>query len=56
MKETDSGQYRLRVRAGKDTNGNGGKPRDAYLPNSVERGLQRFQNENNVARKTFWST
>ena len=39
VKETESGQYRLRVSAGKDTSGNGGKPRDAYLPDSVERDL-----------------
>jgi len=51
VKETESGQYRLRVEAGKDTSGNGGKPRDAYLPNSVERDLQRFQNEHNIAPK-----
>jgi integrase len=49
--ETDSGQYRLRVRAGKDTSGNGGKPRDAYLPDHVERDLQRYQNEHNIAPK-----
>ena len=49
--ETDSGQYRLRVPAGKDTSGNGGKPRDAYLPDGVERDLQRFQNEHNIAPK-----
>ncbi|EMA26724.1 site-specific integrase [Haloarcula argentinensis] len=51
VKETDSGQYRLRVKAGKDTSGNGGKPRDAYLPDSVECDLQRFQNEHNIAPK-----
>ena len=49
VRETDSGQYRLRVRSGKDTSGGGGKPRDAYLPDSVERDLQRFQNEHNIA-------
>ena len=49
VKETDSGQYRLRVEAGKDTSGSGGKPRDAYLPDSVERDLQRFQNTENIA-------
>jgi integrase len=49
--ETDSGQYRLRVRAGKDTSGNGGKPRDAYLPDHIERDLQRYQNEHNIAPK-----
>jgi integrase len=46
--ETDSGQYRLRVEAGKDTSGGGGKPRNAYLPESTERDLQRFQNEHNI--------
>jgi len=49
--ETESGQYRLRVEAGKDTSGNGGKPRNAYLPDSVERDLQRYQNEHNIAPK-----
>ena len=49
VKQSESGQYRLRVRAGKDTDGNGGKPRDAYLPDRVERDLQRFQNEHNIA-------
>jgi integrase len=49
VKETDSGQYRLPVQAGKDTTGNGGKPRDAYLPDGVERDLQRYQNEHNIA-------
>jgi len=49
VKETESGQYRLRVRAGKDTGGNGGKPRDAYLPSDVEGSLQRYQNEHNIA-------
>ncbi|MFC7251427.1 site-specific integrase [Halomicroarcula sp. GCM10025324] len=51
VKQTESGQYRLRVEAGKDTSGKGGKPRDAYLPDSVERDLQRFQNERNIAPK-----
>ncbi len=36
--QTESGQYRLRVHTGKDTSGNGGKPRDAYLPDSVGSG------------------
>jgi len=49
VKETDSDQYRLRVEAGKDTSGNGGKPRDAYLPSDVEGALQRYQNEHNIA-------
>jgi len=51
VKETDSGQYRLRVEAGKDTSGGGGKQRDAYLPDSVERDLQRYQNVHNIAPK-----
>jgi len=51
VKETEGGQYRLHVEAGKDTGGNGGKPRDAYLPDHVERDLQRFQNEHNIAPK-----
>jgi len=49
MKETESGQYRLHVRSGKDTAGGGGKARDAFLPDSVERDLQRFQNAENIA-------
>jgi len=51
VKETESNQYRLRVEAGKDTSGNGGKPRDAYLPGDVEGALQRYQNEHNIAPK-----
>ncbi|EMA31527.1 MULTISPECIES: site-specific integrase [Haloarcula] len=51
VKETESKQYRLRVQDGKDTSGNGGKPRDAFLPDRVERDLQRFQNEHNIAPK-----
>jgi len=51
IKESERGQYRLRVRSGKDTTGSGGKPRDAYLPSSVERDLQRYQNEHNIAPK-----
>jgi integrase len=31
------------VPGGKDTTGSGGKPRDAYLPRSVERDLHRYQ-------------
>ena len=51
ISETDSGQYRLRVPEGKDTTGNGGKPRNAYLPADVERTLQQFQNAENIAPK-----
>jgi len=46
---TDSGQHRLRVPRGKDTTGSGGKPRDAYLPASVEADLQRYQTAENIA-------
>jgi len=49
VKETGAGGHRLRVPEGKDTTGNGGKPRDAYLPADVERDLQRFQNAENIA-------
>lgn len=49
IKTNDNGQYRLRVPAGKDTSGSGGKPRDAYLPTNVERSLQQFQNAENIA-------
>jgi len=51
VRESDRGQYRLRVRAGKDTTNGDGKPRDAYLPDGVERDLQRYQNEHNIAPK-----
>jgi hypothetical protein len=51
VKQTESGQYRPHVEAGKNASANGGKPRDAYLPDSVERELQRFQNEHNTAPK-----
>ena len=49
IKETENGQYRLHVPNGKDTTGNGGKHRDAFLPASVERDLQRYQNAENIA-------
>lgn len=39
----DDSYHFLRVPEGKDTTGNGGKPRDAYLPRSVERDLHRYQ-------------
>jgi len=48
---TEQGHYRLRVPEGKDTSGNGGKPRDAYLPAHVERDFQQFQNAENIAPK-----
>lgn len=49
VKETESGQYQLRLRAGKDTGGNGRKAWDACLQSSVEGTLQRYQNEHNIA-------
>jgi integrase len=50
VRRTDDGEhYRLRVPEGKDTTGSGGKPRDAYLPEPVERDLHRYQQENNIA-------
>ena len=45
---SDGSNYRLRVPEGKDTTGNGGKPRDAYLPASVERDLHQYQQENDI--------
>jgi len=49
INQTENGTYRLRVPRGKDTTGNGGKPRNAYLPPDVERDLQQFQNAENIA-------
>lgn len=48
IKQTQNGSYRLRIPEGKDTSGNGGNPRDAFLPASVERDLQQFQNAENI--------
>lgn len=51
VKRTEDGEhYRLRVPQGKDTSGNGGKPRDAYLPADVESDLHRFQSAEDVGR------
>jgi len=51
VKRTDDGEhYRLRIPEGKDTTGNGGKPRDAYLPADVEGDLHRFQNAEDIDR------
>jgi integrase len=51
VKRTDDGEhYRLRVPEGKDTTGNGGKPRDAYLPADVEGDLHRYQNAEDIDR------
>jgi len=50
VKRTDDGEhYRLRVPRGKDTTGNGGKPRDAYLPADVEGDIHRHQNANGIS-------
>ena len=51
IKQTDTGTYRLRVPEGKDTTGNGGKPRDAFLPDDVERDLRQYQRNENIAPK-----
>jgi integrase len=51
VKRTEDGDhYRLRVPEGKDTTGNGGKPRDAYLPADVEGDIHRYQNAENIGR------
>ena len=51
VKRTEDGShYRLRVPEGKDTTGNGGKPRDAYLPRDVERDLHQYQSVEDVGR------
>lgn len=44
----DGDHFRIRVPEGKDTSGNGGKPRDAYLPRDVEADLHRFKTANNI--------
>jgi hypothetical protein len=43
VRQSESDHYRLRVPEAKNTSGSGGKPRDAYLPESVERDLFQFQ-------------
>lgn len=51
VKRTEDGEhYRLRVPEGKDTTGNGGKPRDAYLPQDVEGDIHRYRNAEDVGR------
>jgi integrase len=45
---SDGSSYRVRVPKGKDTTGNGGKPRDAFLPALVERELHQYQQENDL--------
>lgn len=52
VKRTEDGEhYRLRVPGGKDTSGNGGKPRDAYLPPDVEGAIHRYQSAEGIARQ-----
>lgn len=46
----DGDHFRLRVPQGKDTTGNGGKPRDAYLPSEVEGDIHRYQNAADLDR------
>ena len=49
VKRTGDGEhYRLRVPEGKDTTGNGGKPRDAYLPKDIESDIHRYQNAEEI--------
>ena len=51
VKRTDDGDhYRLRIPEGKDTTGNGGKPRDAYLPADVEGDIHRYKNAEDIGR------
>lgn len=51
VKRTNDGEhYRLRVPEGKDTTGNGGKPRDAYLPKDVEDDIHRYRNATDIDR------
>jgi len=51
VKRTDDGEhYRLRVPEGKDTTGNGRKPRDAYLPRDVEGDIHRYQIAEDIDR------
>ena len=47
---SDGDHYRLRIPEGKDTTGNGGKPRDAYLPGPVESDIHRFINSEGIDR------
>ncbi|WP_435358461.1 site-specific integrase [Haloarchaeobius sp. DFWS5] len=44
------GHARLRIPRGKDTEGGGGKPRDAYLPEDVESDLLRYANVEGIER------
>jgi integrase len=49
VRRTEDGEhYRLRVSEGKDTSGNGGKPRNAYLPQDVESDIHRYANAEDI--------
>ena len=50
----DDSYHFLRVPEGKDTTSSGGKPRDAYLPRSVERDLHRYQRAEDMAHETSY--
>lgn len=51
VKRTPDGEhFRLRVPKGKDTTGNGGKPRDAYLLSDVEGDIHRYQAAEDIDR------
>lgn len=45
----DDNEYFVHVREGKDTTGRGGKPRDAWLPATLERDLLELRYRNDVA-------
>ncbi|WP_345784802.1 tyrosine-type recombinase/integrase [Natronococcus wangiae] len=48
--DRDDEEYHFfRVRQGKDTTGNGGKARDAYLPIILERSIRRYVREHEIA-------
>lgn len=47
-KTAENNQYFLHIREGKDTTGNGGKPRDTWLPTSLERDLLELRYDNDV--------
>jgi integrase len=50
ISRTDDGDhYRIRVPEGKDTSTGDGKPRDAYLPSSVETKLFQYQRDSDIA-------
>lgn len=51
VRRTSDGEHsRLHVPEGKETSGNGGKLRDAYLPGDVEGDLHRYQTAEDIGR------